>query len=35
VRGSNTSGLRIIAEAPTEPEARELVLGVMEYLRRT
>ena len=36
VRGSNTEPvLRIIAEAPTEPEARELVLGVMEYLRRT
>jgi phosphomannomutase len=36
VRGSNTEPvLRIIAEAPRESEARELVLGVLEYLRRT
>ncbi|NWG11983.1 MAG: phosphoglucosamine mutase [Acidobacteria bacterium] len=34
VRGSNTeSVIRIIAEAPTEADARQLVQRVMEYLR--
>jgi phosphomannomutase len=34
IRGSNTEPvIRIIAEAPTEPDARRLVQSVMEYLR--
>ena len=33
IRGSNTEPvMRGVAEAPTEPEARELVRGVVEYL---